>query len=153
MSQAKSPQPGREVEMAWKALAASPLRVTRARREILRVLATEHGPFSAAEVYERLEKGVCDVVTTYRTLTSLEESGLIRRCDFGDSCYRYEYNPGAHHHHHIICRKCRKVETVDLCVADALERVASQRGYTEISHTLEVFAVCKDCARTQKSVA
>ena len=88
-------------------------------------------------------------MTTYRTLTSLEEAGLARRCDFGDSCYRYEYNAGEHHHHHIVCRRCRKVETVDLCVADVLERVAKQRGYSDISHTLEVFGVCSECARKE----
>jgi len=147
----KEAQPSRDVELAWNALASSRLRVTRARRGILQVLASQHGPFSAVEVFERLEQGVCDLVTTYRTLTALEEVGLIRRCDFGDSCYRYEFNTGEHHHHHIICRKCRKVETVDLCVADALERLASRRGYREITHTLEVFAICSQCAKDHKS--
>ena len=60
---------------------------------------------------------------------------------------RYEFNHGDHHHHHLICRICQKVETLDLCVVDALERLVKQRGYAEITHQLEFFGICPDCQR------
>lgn len=93
--------------------------------------------------------GECDLVTVYRNLTALEEVDLVRRCDFGDGAYRYEFNTGEHHHHHIICRTCHAVETLEQCMADGLERLARQMGYAKVTHTLEIFGVCARCQEKQ----
>ena len=135
---------------ALQALRASGQRVTGPRRAILGMLAAEHGPFTAAEVHERLAAGECDLVTVYRTLESMEAINLVRRCDFGDGSYRYEFNHGEHHHHHIVCRRCRSVQVLELCVADDLERIARQKGYAHVTHALEVFGVCRSCQQSLK---
>jgi len=127
-------------------LRAHDLRVTEPRKAMLAILVQEHGPFSAEELHGKLRAKECDVVTVYRSLQAMEEIGVLRRCDFGDGTYRYEFNHGEHHHHHIICRTCRSVHTLDLCVADSLERLARQMGYQNVSHTLEVFGTCPRCA-------
>ena len=119
-------------------------RITAPRRAILEVLTQEHGPFTVEELHQRI-KGVSDVVTVYRSLAAMEEIRLVRRCDFGDGSYRYEFNTGEDHHHHIICRGCRSVKTLDLCVADGLERMARQLGYANVSHALEIFGTCEKC--------
>ncbi len=113
---------------------------------MLAILGKEHGPFSAEELHKKIGGTGCDVVTVYRSLQAMEEIGVVRRCDFGDGTYRYEFNDGEHHHHHIICRVCRSVETLDVCVADGLERMARQKGYQKVTHTLEIFGVCPKCA-------
>jgi Fur family ferric uptake transcriptional regulator len=120
-------------------------RVTEPRKAILAVLTHEHGPFTVEEIHGRMAKGLCDVVTVYRCVAALEEIALVRRCDFGDGSYRYEFNTGEHHHHHIVCRSCHRVETLDLCVADGLERMARQLGYGNVTHTLEIFGICAEC--------
>jgi len=125
-------------------------RVTEPRKAMLRILTREHGPFTAEEVHRRMEKGSCDLVTVYRSLTAMEEINVVRRCDFGDGSYRYEINTGEHHHHHIICRACHGVQTLDLCVADGLERIARQMGYAKVTHMLEIFGVCPKCQSTQE---
>jgi Fur family ferric uptake transcriptional regulator len=122
-------------------------RVTEPRKAILEILTSEHGPFTAEELHGRMKKGVCDLVTVYRCLATMEEIALVRRCDFGDGSYRYEFNTGEHHHHHIICRVCHGVQTLDFCVADSLERMARQIGYANVTHTLEIFGVCSQCQR------
>jgi Fur family ferric uptake transcriptional regulator len=124
-------------------------RVTEPRKAMLRILTQEHGPFTAEEVHRRMEKGSCDLVTVYRSLTAMEEINVVRRCDFGDGSYRYEINTGEHHHHHIICRVCHGVTTLDLCVADGLERIARQMGYAKVTHMLEIFGVCPECQTLQ----
>src|ERR1043165_5026140 len=75
-------------------------RVTGARKAVLEVLLAEHGPFTAEEIHRRLPEGECDAVTVYRTVPALEAIDVVRRCDFGDGVYRYEFNHAAHHHHH-----------------------------------------------------
>jgi Fe2+ or Zn2+ uptake regulation protein len=100
-------------------------------------------------LHQKIGTGECDLVTVYRCLTTMEEMNLVRRCDFGDGSYRYEFNTGEHHHHHIICRQCHSVETLDLCVADGLERMARQMGYGNVTHTLEIFGVCPKCQQAK----
>lgn len=137
--------PETNFESALRLLRDNQHRITAPRRAILSVLTREHGPFTADEIHHRMETGVCDLVTVYRCLSAMEEISVVRRCDFGDGSYRYEFNTGEHHHHHIICRVCHGVETLDLCMADALERMARQMGYANVTHTLEIFGVCKKC--------
>lgn len=122
-------------------------RITAPRRALLELLQREHGPFSAEELHRRLPAGLCDPVTVYRCLATLEETGLVRRCDFGDGVYRYEFNTGEHHHHHIICRGCASVKTLDVCFADGLERMVRQMGYSNVTHTLEIFGTCVECQK------
>src|ERR1700744_3958857 len=139
-----------ELETALGVLREHGQRVTEPVKAILRLLIHEHGPFTAEELHARLSSGLCDLVTVYRCLTAMEEINLVRRCDFGDGSYRYEYNTGEHHHHHIICRECRNVQTLDFCVADSLERMARQMGYSNVSHTLEIFGLCPKCQGAAK---
>lgn len=123
------------------------MRVTEPRKAMLGILTREHGPFSAEELHHKLKGKGCDVVTVYRSLQAMEEIGVVRRCDFGDGTYRYEINHGEHHHHHIVCRVCRSVEVLDRCDVSKLERLAREKGYDNISHTLEIFGVCPKCAK------
>lgn len=120
-------------------------RITEPRKAMLAILTTVHGPFSAEDLHKKIDGKGCDVVTVYRSLAAMEEIGVVRRCDFGDGVYRYEFNSGEHHHHHIVCRSCRDVQTLDLCVADSLERIARNMGYAKVTHILEVFGVCPQC--------
>ncbi len=108
---------------------------------MLAILTSEHGPFSAGKLHRKMARKGCDVVAVYRSLQAMEEIVVLRRCDFGDGVCRYEFNAGEHHHHHVICRICRSVETLDLCMAESLERLARDKGYRNVTHTLEVFGV------------
>ena len=147
-----TPEAKANLKAALQALRDHHARVTAPRRAILKVLTHEHGPFTVEEVHQRM-KGVSDVVTVYRSLAAMEEIRLVRRCDFGDGSYRYEFNTGEHHHHHIICRDCRSVKTLDFCVADGLERMARQFGYANVSHALEIFGICEKCQRKAPAAA
>lgn len=147
------PTPAALLESALQTLREHGGRVTGPRRAILELLTTEHGPFTAEEVHGRMKTGACDLVTVYRCLTAMESLNLVRRCDFGDGSYRYEINTGEHHHHHIICRSCHGVKTLDLCVADGLERMARQMGYSNVTHMLEIFGICPKCQRAAAASA
>ena len=137
--------PEERMEASLDTLRKAGHRITAPRRGLLKVLTSEHGPFSAEELHKRLPQGMCDPVTVYRSLSALEEIDLVRRCDFGDGIYRYEFNTGEHHHHHIICRKCSSVNNLDVCFADGLERLVRQMGYANVTHTLEIFGTCAGC--------
>ena len=140
-----------QMENALQVLRDHGHRITEPRKAMLIVLTAEHGPFSAEDLHKKIGDNGCDVVTVYRSLAAMEEIGVVRRCDFGDGVYRYEFNSGEHHHHHIVCRSCRDVQTIDLCVADSLERIARNMGYAKVTHILEVFGVCPNCQQKEKT--
>ncbi len=134
-----------ELKRALAVLEQASMRLTQPRILILKALIADHGPFSVDEVRSIAGSRDLDRVTVYRCLTAFEEVGLVRRCEFGDSTSRYEYSSGEHHHHHVICKQCRKMETVDECIPKALINVVRSMGYENVSHSLEFFGVCKKC--------
>ncbi|MGZ3713406.1 MAG: Fur family transcriptional regulator [Bdellovibrionota bacterium] len=138
----------KSLDQALSDLKLRGLKVTIPRRAILQALILEHGPFTAEEIHKQISRRVCDLATVYRTLSSLEEAGLLRRCEFGDGSARYEMaGQGNAHHHHLICKSCKKVEVVDECELEEIDRFAQKRGFTDISHTLEFFGICADCRK------
>jgi Fur family ferric uptake transcriptional regulator len=51
-----------------------------------------------------------------------------------------------HHHHHLVCRACgRTVEVEGPAVEKWAEKIASENGFAEVSHTVEVFGTCASC--------
>ncbi len=130
------------------ALKKAGLKITPSRKKILEVLASEHGPFSAEDLFETLQ-GSMDMATIYRNLLSLTEIKLAQRCEFRDGIARYELAQDQdHHHHHLVCEKCKKVEVLDLCKLEpAFNKIAKDKGYTKLSHSLELFGLCPECAQ------
>ncbi len=84
--------------------------------------------------------------TVYRTLQSLADIGQVDVLRLGDGEARYR-RCSRGHHHHLVCRSCgRTVEVDGPTVERWAERVAAEHGFREVSHTLEVFGTCGDCA-------
>jgi Fur family transcriptional regulator, ferric uptake regulator len=83
------------------------------------------------------------LATIYRTLQSLHETGEVdaMRNESGEVTYRS--CESSTHHHHLVCRECgRTVEIAGPTVEKWAESVAAEHGYTEVSHTVEIFGVC-----------
>lgn len=125
------------------------LRITRPRKAILETLFAQEGPVTIEDIHRQLESGLCDLATVYRCLAAFEKLNLVRRCHFHDGTSLYEIDLGPDHHHHIVCTACNKVEALDFCVVEGLERLVRDRGYRDVSHMLEFFGVCGDCARKE----
>jgi Fur family ferric uptake transcriptional regulator len=102
-----------------------------------------------AQLRERGEK--VGLTTVYRHLNQLVEDGsadVVHTAE-GEAQFRLcgtNGRPGAaDHHHHLVCRVCgRSVEVSGPEVEEWADRVAQAAGYTDISHTLEVFGRCPE---------
>lgn len=129
------------------AIRKAKLRVTEPRIAILEALLENHGPFTVEEIHQRIPKKKCDLATIYRSLGSLENKGLIHRCEFGDGTARYELSARENriHHHHVICRICKRIEVLDDCELQELDHFAKKRGFSSVSHSLEFFGICPLC--------
>lgn len=103
---------------------------------------------SAQDLHARLreEGSTVGLATVYRTLTALAESGEVDvlRTDEGEAVYRM---CSTGHHHHLVCRDCgRTVEIEGPAVERWTERVATEHGFTDVGHTLELFGRCAECS-------
>jgi Fur family transcriptional regulator, ferric uptake regulator len=124
-------------------------RSTRQRAAVAKLLGQIEEFRSAQEIHEELRRRgeAIGLTTVYRTLQSLADAGEIDvlRIDSGESVYR---RCSAHHHHHLVCRGCgRTIEVEGPAVERWAERVAAEHGFSEISHTVEIFGTCSDCTR------
>ena len=87
------------------------------------------------------------LTTVYRTLQALAEAGEVdvMRPPSGEHLYR---RCGRAHHHHLVCRSCgATVEVEGPAVERWTDRIAMDHGYTDVSHTLDIFGTCPNCAR------
>lgn len=134
------------LEEAIAVLKNNSLRITQPRKAILTVMLENDGPTTIEEIHRGLTPELCDLATVYRGLAVFEKLGLVRRSHFHDGTSLYEMDMDPHHHHHIICRSCQKVEPLDVCMVEGLERLVRDRGYRDVSHMLEFFGICPICA-------
>jgi Fur family ferric uptake transcriptional regulator len=123
-------------------------RNTRQRSAVSTLLAEAEGFHSAQELYAMLrQRGErVGLTTVYRTLQALADTGEIdvMRLPGGEHMYR---RCSMGHHHHLVCRACgRTVEVEGPAVESWADRVAAKHGYVDVSHTLEIFGTCPDCA-------
>ena len=126
-----------------------PLRATRQRAAVSALLDRLSDFRSAQEIHEELRRageGI-GLTTVYRTLQTLADSGEVDvlRTDSGESVYRR--CDSTDHHHHLVCRRCgRAVEIEGPAVETWAQKVADEHGFTELSHTVEIFGLCRECA-------
>ncbi|HEY2765397.1 MAG TPA: transcriptional repressor [Pseudonocardiaceae bacterium] len=124
------------------------LRSTRQRTAVTQLLEETEDFRSAQEIHEKLRRngeGI-GLTTVYRTLQTLADAGEIDmlRTDSGEAVYR---RCSAHHHHHLVCRRCgHTVEVEGPTVELWAEKVAAEHGFTDLSHTVEIFGSCLTCA-------
>lgn len=124
------------------------VRSTRQRTAVVSALDDLDEFRSTQEIHDYLRQrgDAVGLTTVYRTLTALAEADevdVIVRED-GESVYR---RCSGTHHHHLVCRRCgRTVEVEGPAVERWAAEVARANGFSDVSHTLELFGLCSDCA-------
>lgn len=92
------------------------------------------------------------LTTVYRHLRKLTDDGAVDVViqSNGEIAYRLcgpATNDGATvgHHHHLVCRRCGQTVEIDSPEVEVwTRRVARQAGFTNVTHTVEIFGEC-DC--------
>lgn len=128
--------------------AGAGVRATRQRGAIVALLDTVDEFRSAQELHDELRRRGENIglTTVYRTLQSLAAAGVVDmvRTDTGESVYRRCAGP--HHHHHLVCRECGSAVEVSGREVEAwATEVAAAHGFSEVSHTIELFGTCAEC--------
>jgi Fur family transcriptional regulator, ferric uptake regulator len=119
------------------------------QREAVRTaLNTSEGFVSAQALHSHLRQGGSSIglATVYRALADLATEGEADSLQQeGESLFR-ACTPGSHHHH-LICRNCGLTIEIEAdAVEDWARSVATQHGFIEPSHVVDVFGLCENCA-------
>lgn len=112
------------------------------------VLRRSQGFRSAQDIYAEMRAcgAKIGLTTVYRALQSLTESGEVDvlRNDEGEAVYRACVS--GDHHHHLVCLHCgHTVEVAGPDVERWAESVGREHGFSDITHTVEVFGTCSSC--------
>lgn len=114
---------------------------------VMHALSESQGFVSAQQLHQILKQhgSPIGLATVYRALTSLVEAGKADTLvnNEGESLYR---DCSQEHHHHLICRKCGVTVEIGAKQAETwATKVAKENGFSEVTHTIEIFGVCKKC--------
>lgn len=124
-------------------------RATRQRAAVSALLDRLDDFRSAQEIHEELRRvgeGI-GLTTVYRTLQTLADGGEVDMLRTGSGEAVYRRCETAHHHHHLVCRRCgAAVEIEGPAVETWAQEVAADNGFVELSHTCEIFGLCRRCA-------
>jgi Fur family ferric uptake transcriptional regulator len=143
------------VEMATFKLKAAGLRITQPRLAILAALGKRAQPTTIEQLHADVGTQNCDLVTVYRCMAAFEEIGLVRRAFFHNGTALYEMNLGQPTRYHVVCKSTNRVDEIDPTTVEELRRTIESvqeklraRGYGNVGHIVEFFAVAPHHART-----
>lgn len=127
-------------------------RLTIPLRTMVEILSTTTRALGPVELYDlgrQMNPGM-GLVTVYRALEKLEESGLIQRVHQSLGCHMFIRS--AHGHEHLLlCVACGKVEFFSGDnLNDLLDYVSKQSGFKIQEHWLQLYGLCSNC-QTQAS--
>lgn len=132
---------------AEQILRSKNLRVTEQRKIILDMILSSENRLSAYDIQMRLRqmKKSFGLATVYRTLTALEEGGVIKKSEMpSDDCAFYSCDTG--HKHCFVCTECKHEIEIDLCpINHEAQQLAQKMDFEITGHSFEIFGICKDC--------
>ncbi len=123
-------------------------RLTVGRLKLLSLLERSGKPLSIQNIVSSWKGKIPDTATLYRSLTDLSAAGIVRRIDLNTGVAHFEYTPERPHHHHVVCTGCGRIEEIEECSVDFLQKkiVRESTQFTKINtHNLEFYGECITC--------
>ena len=121
-------------------------RITAQRQAILDLINSSNRHWDADEVGRELaDRGQSvGIATVYRSLTALDEAGLINSVQLADR-RRYE-RADKSHHDHMLCTECGSIQEFTQHKIESLQAAAAEEmGFEMTGHQLVLFGLCRDC--------
>jgi Fur family ferric uptake transcriptional regulator len=114
---------------------------------VMHALSEVQGFVSAQQLFQILKQhgSPIGLATVYRTLTALVADGKADSLlsNEGENIYR---DCSREHHHHLICNNCGVTVEIEAKEAETwAAKVASESGFSDVTHTIDIFGLCKKC--------
>ncbi|THK35101.1 transcriptional repressor [Ensifer sp. MPMI2T] len=117
------------------------VRVTRQRAAILKILAEAEDHPDASELHRRAKEidATVSLSTVYRTLSALEQQGVVQRHAFENATARFETADAPHHDHLIDIDTGAVIEFRSDKIEQLQAEIAAELGYELVRHRLELY--------------
>ena len=117
------------------------VRVTRQRAAILKILAVAEDHPDASELHRRAKEidATVSLSTVYRTLSALEQQGVVQRHAFESATARFEAADAPHHDHLIDIDTGAVIEFRSDKIEQLQAEIAAELGYDLVRHRLELY--------------
>ena len=122
------------------------VRLTHQRLDIFREVAQTSDHPDAEMVYKRVRERMPTVSldTVYRTLSTLQEYGLIARVEALDDRGRFDAN--LEQHHHFICTECKRVHDIKWPSLDRIKPPGEAKRLGKVHRICaELRGICRSC--------
>jgi Fur family ferric uptake transcriptional regulator len=123
-------------------------RNTAQRSAVLAVMEESAHFRTAQDIYAELRAQGARVglTTVYRHLQKLADEGSIHALQTPDRQTAYRLC-GSEHHHHLVCTACGAGVEIPATEFEAwAEGEAALRGYSGVTHNVEIFGTCPECS-------
>ncbi len=137
-----------KAEKMTAALRKAGIRVTRQRIALLGVIADADDHPDAVELHDRaraVEPSV-SLATVYRTLSVLEEQGVVHRHSFEGGGARFETAHEEHHDHILDVDTGEVIEFQSDKIEQLQDEIARELGYEVVHHRFELY-----CRKVRRS--
>ncbi|MBG86271.1 MAG: hypothetical protein CMO80_05150 [Verrucomicrobiales bacterium] len=127
-------------------------RLTKSRREAIRVLCSADAPMSIQDLHEEVVRTASsDLSTQYRLMNELQRLDLVKAVEM-----RGQPNPGYVVHlpgesnDLLVCTKCGQYAWLEEAaeIRRLEERIAKKMKFGKLSHELRLNGVCEPCQET-----
>ena len=124
-------------------------KITPKRKATIKLFLEKKSYLSPQRVLERLINDFPGLSssTVYRILEELQNTGILVKIGHEDRQLYYSLcSMPDRHHHHFVCRKCKRVEEVDLCNFEEFKRFISKNLNCKVEyHSLQIEGLCSYC--------
>ena len=136
----------RQLKQLKQVCSEAGMKLTHQRLEIFRELMATRDHPSAELIHQRIHKKLPTIAidTVYRTLTTFDELGLVKKLHILNERTLFDNNLKPHHH--FICTHCKRVEDIYWPGFDEtlLPEAVAEIGEVQSRH-LEIHGVCQHC--------
>jgi Fur family ferric uptake transcriptional regulator len=135
-----------DAETAGRAVQASGLRLSAARRLVLEALYAAPAPIAAEEIADGLGGRLprSDLASVYRNLETLEQVGIVRHVHLGHGPGRY--TPAGRPSDFLVCERCDRVATASAeQLHVAREAIRAATGFEARFHHFPISGLCPGC--------
>ncbi|MFT7823835.1 MAG: Fur family transcriptional regulator [Sulfurimonas sp.] len=137
-----------------KILKANALKFTTQREAILSTLYNNPQHFTSENLYLLVKQKHPElnigIATVYRTLSLLEENGIVSSISLGAQGKKFEI-ANKPHHDHLICNSCGKIVEFENDQIEALQcQIAKENGFVLTDHLMQLYGICSECQKKKQ---
>ncbi|RYL92186.1 Fur family transcriptional regulator [Sporolactobacillus sp. Y61] len=119
------------------------------REDILDLFESKTGYLSAKDIQNALKDNYPGLSfdTIYRNLSLFRDLLILEETEL-DGEKVFQFHCSEHHHHHLICLRCGKTKTIEVCPMRDLSTLDPEFKVT--GHKFEIYGYCKSCQAEMK---